>query len=175
MIFQPLALESAYLITPEYIEDQRGLFARTFCQEEFKKRGLNPHLEQCSLSYNYKKGTLRGMHYQKKPHEEAKVVRCIRGSVYDVIIDLRPSSLTYKKWIGVELTAANRKLLYIPEGFAHGFLTLEDHTELFYQISTAYVASSARGIRWSDPCFAIEWPLKADVISEKDQGHPLFV
>ena len=138
MRFDPLLLNGAYLIETEPIEDERGFFARTFCREEFQQKGLNPHLEQCSVSFNHKKGTVRGMHFQKKPHAEVKLVRCTQGKIYDVIIDLRPESPTYKKWEGVILSSQNRQMLYIPEGFAHGFQTLDDNTEVFYQISSLF-------------------------------------
>lgn len=169
MKFLPLSLSGAFLIEPEPISDERGSFARTFCRQEFKENGLNPHLEQCSFSYNLKKGTVRGMHFQRDPHAEAKLVRCTQGKIYDVIIDLRPESSTYKKWEGVILSGANRCMLYIPEGFAHGFQTLEDNTEVFYQISSVFVPEAASGVRWNDPVFGIEWPEKVSVISQKDQ------
>jgi dTDP-4-dehydrorhamnose 3,5-epimerase len=132
---------------------------------------LNPHLEQCSFSFNHKKGTLRGMHFQKFPHSEVKLVRCTQGKIYDVIIDLRPESPTYKLWKAVELSAANRHMLYIPEGFAHGFQTLEDNTEVFYQISSAFVPGASSGVRWNDQTFGIFWPMQVSVISEKDQQY----
>jgi dTDP-4-dehydrorhamnose 3,5-epimerase len=172
MKFIPLRLTGAYLIEPEPIEDERGLFARTFCKQEFEKRDLNPHLEQCSVSFNHKKGTLRGMHFQMPPHEEVKLVRCTQGAIYDVIIDLRPESATYKSWEAVTLTSTNRHLLYVPEGFAHGFQTLEDNTEVFYQMSYPFVAGSGSGVRWNDPAFGIVWPDEVSVISSKDQNYP---
>ena len=147
MKFIETKLAGAYIIELDLIKDTRGFFARSWCQEEFAKHGLNPNLVQCNISFNHQKGTLRGMHYQIKPHEEAKLVRCTQGKIYDVIIDLRTNSTTYKQWFGVELSAANRKMLYIPEGFAHGFQTLEDHSEVFYQMSNFYHPESARGIR----------------------------
>ena len=174
MKFVETKLEGAYLIEPERLEDERGFFARTFCREEFEKRDLNPNVAQCNISFNKKKGTLRGMHYQIKPHEEAKLVRCMRGAIYDVIIDLRQDSPTYCQWISVELTADNYKMLYIPEGFAHGFQTLEDDAEVFYQMSEFYHPECARGLRWNDPVFGIEWPMNKLIISDKDKGYKDF-
>jgi dTDP-4-dehydrorhamnose 3,5-epimerase len=175
MKFNALPLLGAYLIEPDPIADERGYFARTFCREKFKEKGITAHLEQCSFSFNHKKATLRGMHFQKEPHGEAKLVRCTQGKIYDVIIDLRPHSPTYKKWEGVILSAENRHALFIPEGFAHGFQTLEDKTEVFYQISYPYVPSHASGVRWNDPAFAITWPLEVSVISCKDQQYSDFL
>lgn len=172
MKFTETSLPGAYLIEIEPIEDERGFFARSWCREEFRERGLNPNLAQCNISFNRQKGTLRGMHYQIKPREEAKLVRCTRGAIYDVIVDLRPESPAHKKWIAVELTANNRKALYAPEGFAHGFQTLEDDTEVFYQMSEAYYPECARGVRWDDPVLGIEWPLAAVILSGKDSSYP---
>jgi dTDP-4-dehydrorhamnose 3,5-epimerase len=169
--FLPLALSGAYLIEPMPIADERGSFARTFCRQQFQERGLNAHLEQCSFSYNLKKGTVRGMHFQKPPYAETKIVRCTQGKIYDVIIDLRAESPTYKQWESLLLSAENRHMLYVPEGFAHGFQTLEDHTEIFYQISRPYVSESASGVRWNDSAFGIAWPLEVSVISLKDQNY----
>ena len=174
MIFRETKLKGAFIIEPERLEDERGFFARTFCQEEFEAHGLNPAVVQCNISFNKKRGTLRGMHYQVVPHEEAKLVRCTRGAIYDVIIDLRPESPTLKQWVGVELTADNRRMLYIPEGFAHGFQTLEDDTEVFYQMSEFYHLECARGVRWDDRVFGIEWPLAEVIISAKDRGYSNF-
>ena len=174
MIFTETKLKGAFIIDMEPIEDERGFFARSWCREEFESHNLNPHLAQCNISFNKKKGTLRGMHYQSPPHEEAKLVRCTMGALFDVIIDLRPDSPTYKQWMGEELTAHNRRMLYIPEGFAHGFLTLEDSTEVFYQMSTLYVPNSASGIRWNDPVFNIIWPENPKVLSQSDQSYPGF-
>ncbi|WP_152397005.1 dTDP-4-dehydrorhamnose 3,5-epimerase [Paenibacillus guangzhouensis] len=171
MIFRETPFIGLYLIELEHIEDERGYFARTFCSEEFSMRGLNPDIIQCNLSYNRKRGTIRGMHYQLSPHEEAKLVRCIRGAVYDVVIDLRPASATYGEWYAIELNEQNRKMLYIPEGFAHGFQSLQDDTEVFYQMSRSYAAEAASGIRWNDPSFQITWPLPCTVISIKDQNY----
>jgi dTDP-4-dehydrorhamnose 3,5-epimerase len=171
MRFDPLLLNGAYLIETEPIEDERGFFARTFCREEFQQKGLNPHLEQCSVSFNHKKGTVRGMHFQKKPHAEVKLVRCTQGKIYDVIIDLRPESPTYKKWEGVILSSQNRQMLYVPEGFAHGFQTLDDNTEVFYQISSPFASEHASGVRWNDLAFGIVWPTDVSIISLKDQQY----
>src|SRR6266487_3389064 len=158
MIFIETTLKGAFIIEPERLEDERGFFARSFCRKEFEDHGLNPNLVQCSISFNKKKGTLRGMHYQISPHAEAKLVRCTMGAIYDVIIDLRPHLPTFKQWIAVELTAENRQMLYIPEGFAHGFQTLTDNTEVYYQMSQFYYPEYSRGVRWDDPAFGIVWP-----------------
>jgi dTDP-4-dehydrorhamnose 3,5-epimerase len=174
MIFRKTKLKGAFMIEPERQEDERGFLARTFCQEEFKAHGLNPNLVQCSISFNKKKGTLRGMHYQVAPYQEAKLVRCTQGSVYDVIIDLYPDSLTFKKWVAVELTAENRRMLYIPKGFAHGFQTLEDNTEVFYQMSEFYHPGYARGLRWNDRLLGIEWPIADPILSDRDGSYPDF-
>lgn len=175
MIFEETKLKGAYVINIEPIEDERGFFARSFCQKEFEQLGLNPCVAQCNISFNKKKGTLRGMHYQAAPHEEAKLVSCVKGSIYDVIIDLRPGSITYCQWVSVELSAENHKMLYIPEGFAHGFQTLEDNTEVFYQMSEFYHPESARGVRWNDPAFGIEWPSAELIISEKDSTYSFLI
>lgn len=174
MKFSPTALAGACIIDIEPVPDERGFFARSWCREEFARHGLNPDLAQCSISFNKKRGTLRGMHYQAKPHEETKVVRCTRGAIYDVIVDLRPESPTFRKWIAVELSADNRRMLYIPAGLAHGFQSLTDDTEVFYKISTPYRPESVRGVRWNDPAIGIEWPLAVSVISEKDRLYPDF-
>jgi dTDP-4-dehydrorhamnose 3,5-epimerase len=174
MIYTRTALSGAYIIDLERREDERGFFARSWCVREFEEHGLNPRLVQCNISFNARKGTLRGMHFQAAPHEEAKLVRCTQGALYDVIIDIRPDSPTYTRWVGVELTAANRRMLYIPEGFAHGFQTLEDNTEVFYQMSEFHHPESARGFRWNDPAFGISWPLPDSIVSEKDAAYPDF-
>ena len=174
MIFKETQLEGAFIIEPERLADERGFFARTWDQREFEAQGLNQRLAQCNVSYNRKKGTLRGMHYQAKPYEEAKLVRCTMGGIYDVMIDLRRESATFKQWTGIELTADNSRMHYIPEGFAHGFLTLEDHTEVFYQMSEIYVPDKARGVRWNDPAFGVSWPIAVQVISERDKNYPDF-
>jgi len=167
-------IEGAHVIEPEPIADERGFFARIWCAEEFASRGLNPHISQCSVSFNARKGTLRGMHYQAEPYAEAKLVRCSAGAIFDVIVDLRRASATFCKSFSVELTAANRKSLYIPEGFAHGFVTLDDNTEVIYQISQSYRPEYARGVRWDDPLFAIKWPVRDPIISARDRGFPDF-
>ena len=175
MIFTETELKGAYIIEPERLEDERGFFARSFCQREFEAHGLNPRLVQCSISFNWRKGTIRGMHYQAAPCEEAKLVRCTMGAIYDVIIDLRPGSRTFTQWVAVELTAQNRTMLYVLEGLAHGFQTLEDDTEVFYQISEFYHPECTRGIRWDDPAFGIEWPLAENpILLDKDRGYPLW-
>jgi dTDP-4-dehydrorhamnose 3,5-epimerase len=174
MIFKETKLKGAFIIDPERLEDERGFFARTFCQEEFKSRRLEPTVAQCSLSFNRKKGTLRGMHYQIAPYEEAKLVRCTRGGIYDVALDLRSGSPTFKQWVATEMDAENRKMVYLPKGVAHGFQTLEDNTEVFYQISNFYHLECARGVRWDDAYFKIEWPLTKVILSTKDRSFPDF-
>jgi dTDP-4-dehydrorhamnose 3,5-epimerase len=166
-------LRGAFIIQLEKSEDERGFFARTYCQKEFADLDLNPRIVQCSISFNMKEGTLRGMHYQIKPFEETKLVRCTMGSIFDVIIDLRPESPTYKHHTSVILSAENRQTLYVPEGCAHGFQTLEDNTEIFYQISQFYSPEHARGVRWNDPSFGIQWP-EADnrIITPRDRNYP---
>ena len=175
VIFTETLLTGAYIIEIERLQDERGFFARSWCQREFKKQGLNTNLVQCSVSFNSKKGTLRGMHYQIKPYAETKLVRCTMGSIYDVILDLRQGSTTYGQHMGVLLSASNHRMLYIPEGFAHGFITLEDNSEVFYQMTEFYAPDAARSIRWDDPQFAIAWPTEVQVISEKDRLIPDFV
>lgn len=174
MKFIETRLKGAFIIEPERLEDERGFFARTFCQKEFEAHGLNPRMVQCNISSNKHKGTLRGMHYQAAPTAEAKLVRCTRGAIYDVIIDLRPGSPTYCQWLAEELNAENSKMIYIPEGFSHGFQTLEDDTEVFYQMSEFYSPEHTRGVRWDDPVFGVEWPLNAKIISEKDKNYSLM-
>jgi len=174
MIFEETKLKGTHIIEIEKREDERGFFARSWCQREFEAHGLNPHLVQCNISFNFKKGTLRGMHFQEEPFAEAKLVRCTRGSVYDVIVDLRPDSSSFKQHIGIVLTGDNRKMLYVPEGFSHGFLTLEDNTEVFYQMSEFYAPDQARGFRWNDPAFGIGWPSEVQVISDQDRNYPDF-
>ncbi len=172
MIFVETMLKGAFIIEIEKREDHRGFFARSWCQREFTEHGLNPHPVQTNVSFSKKKGTLRGMHYQISPYEESKLVRCTRGAIYDVIIDLRPDSPTYRKWVGVELTPDSYRMLYVPEKFAHGFQTLEDDTEVTYQVTQFYTPGSERGIRWNDPVFNIQWPLDVQVISDKDRDCP---
>lgn len=174
MEFIATNLPGVFEIQIERRSDNRGFFARTWCEKEFAEHGLNPKLVQCNVSYNSRQGTLRGMHFQLAPHAEAKLVRCTRGSIYDVILDLRPESPAFKQWLGLTLTAQNRVMAYIPEGCAHGFITLEDDTEVFYQMSEFYDPESARGVRWDDPSFGIVWPAKVEVISERDADYPNF-
>jgi dTDP-4-dehydrorhamnose 3,5-epimerase len=166
--FTETKLHGVYLIDPQRFDDERGFFARTWCEREFAARGLNPRLAQCSVSYNRRKGTLRGLHYQAAPHQEAKLVRCTRGAIYDVVLDLRPASATFRQWAAMELTAGNYRMLYVPEGCAHGFQTLEDDSEVLYQISEFYAPEFMRGVRWDDPLFAISWPLHVTSISPRD-------
>lgn len=173
MIFSETKFRGAYIIEIEKLEDERGFFARAWDQKEFNSHGLNSRIVQCNVSFNKIKGTLRGMHYQIAPYEEAKLVRCTKGKVFEVMIDLRHGSSTLHKWFGVELSEENYKMLYLPEGFALGFQTLEDNTELFYQMSNTYMPEYARGLRWDDPFFNISWPLKPTVISKKDLSYPL--
>ncbi len=174
MIFRETKLKGAFIIEAERLEDERGFFARTWCQREFEARGLCPRFVQCSISFSTKAGTLRGMHLQAPPYEEAKVVRCTAGAVYDVLLDLRPGSPARLSWIEIELTAENRRMLYVPEGVAHGFQTLTDNTELFYQISVFHQPEVAQGFRWNDRAFGISWPLPVSVISERDASYPDF-
>ncbi len=173
MIFTETALRGAYIIDIEVYEDQRGYFGRSWCQQEFQKHNLVDCMVQGNVSFNFQKGTLRGMHYQAEPHSEVKLVRCVRGRIYDAIIDLRPDSPTFKQWTGVELSAENRRMFYVPEGFAHGFLTLEDNSEVNYLVSEFYTPGHERGIRYNDPAFGIEWPGgDISVISDKDRSWP---
>jgi dTDP-4-dehydrorhamnose 3,5-epimerase len=174
MIFRETPLAGAWVLEPERFEDERGFFARTYCRRDFEARGLDPGIAQCSVSWNHHRGTLRGLHLQIAPHEEVKLVRVTRGAVWDVIVDLRRESPTFKRHFGITLSAENQHELYIPFGMAHGFQTLEDGTEVFYQISEFYAPESARGYRWDDPAFAIPWPEPVTVISEKDRTLPLF-
>jgi len=173
VIFTETRLKGAYIIDIEPIEDKRGFFARSWCHREFDKHGLQADFVQCNISFNSKKGTLRGMHYQSAPREESKLIRCTRGLVYDVILDLRKTSPTFGKWISIELSAENRRMVFIPPGFAHGFQTLEDDTEVFYQISEYYYPECARGVHWGDPKFNIVWPLNNKIISERDAAFKL--
>lgn len=174
MIFTELDISGVFLVELELHSDDRGFFARIWCQEEFKKRGLNDRLVQCSVSFNAKKGTLRGMHYQVAPYREAKLIRCSRGAIYDVAIDLRPESPTFKRHVGVELSDQNHKMLYVPEGFAHGFITLRDETEVLYHISEFWSPAHARGVRWNDPAFGIKWPAQPQIIADRDREYPDF-
>jgi len=174
VIFTETRLKGVYIIDIEPIEDERGFFARSWCRKEFIKRGLNPNLVQCNISYNKKSGIIRGLHYQAAPYGETKLVRCTRGSIYDVIVDIREESKTFRQWFGVELSQENRRMFYIPKGFAHGFQTMEYDTEVFYQMSEFYFPGYARGIRWNDPVVGIVWPGKDLMISEKDMTFPLI-
>jgi len=167
-------IKGVFVLELDRLEDERGFFARSWCKKEFESHGLNDNLMQCSISFNRKKGTLRGMHYQVKPHEETKLIRCTMGAIYDVIIDLRHSSPTFKKWHAVELSAENHRMLYVSEGLAHGYLTLEDNSEVFYQISESYHPECAKGVRWDDPAFSIRWPGKIRLIAERDAKYKDF-
>jgi dTDP-4-dehydrorhamnose 3,5-epimerase len=175
MTFHETELPGVFEIHIERNTDERGFFARSWCRGEFEAHKLNPGLVQCNISFNTSKGTLRGIHYQSDPFGEAKVVRCTSGAIYDVVVDLRAGSPTFKKWAAVVLSSDNRHMLYIPEGIAHGFLTLADNTEVFYQMSEFYHPESANGVRWNDPAFQIAWPSKVEVISERDRTYPDFV
>jgi dTDP-4-dehydrorhamnose 3,5-epimerase len=174
MKFIETKLKGAYIIEPERLEDERGFFARTFCIKEFEDHGLDPKIVQCNISYNKHKGTLRGMHYQAAPMAEAKLVSCTRGAIYDAIIDLRSESATYCQWLAEELNAENRNMMYVPKGFAHGFQTLADDTEVLYQMFEFYSPEHTRGVRWNDPAFGVKWPLNTKIISEKDGNYPFI-
>jgi dTDP-4-dehydrorhamnose 3,5-epimerase len=174
MIFTETPLPGAFLVDLEPIADDRGFFARALSVEEFKAKGLEVEVNQCSVSFNARKATLRGLHYQRAPHEESKLVRCTAGAIFDVIVDIRPRSPHYRRWFGAELTAENRRSLFIPPGFAHGFITLSDAAEVYYMISVPHAPEHAQGFRWSDPAFGIEWPLRPDVISARDAAYPLL-
>jgi dTDP-4-dehydrorhamnose 3,5-epimerase len=174
MIFTETKLKGAFIIDLELREDDRGGFARTFCAQEFEAHGLKPTVAQCNMSFNHKAGTLRGMHYQVSPAAETKLVRCTKGAIYDVIIDMRPNSPTYMQHIGVELTADNRRALYVPEMFAHGYQALTDGAEVVYQVGEFYTPGYERGLHYGDPAFGIEWPTAVTVISEKDAAWTRF-
>jgi dTDP-4-dehydrorhamnose 3,5-epimerase len=174
MIFEPLPLTGAYLIKPELRGDDRGSFARMFCQREFADHGLETNIVQINNALNLHKGTLRGLHYQLPPNAEVKVIRCIAGRAWDVILDLRSGSLTFGRWFGAELSADNRTMMYAPRGFAHGYITLADNTELTYLTSAFYAPDGERCVRWNDPHFAIAWPAKPEIISAKDRAQPDF-
>ena len=174
MIFTESPLPGAFLVDLMPSTDERGFFARTYCAQEFAAQGLATELQQCSVSYNLRMGTLRGLHYQRPPHEEHKLVRCTAGAIFDVIVDIRPKSAHYRRWYGTQLTAQNRRSLFIPPGFAHGFITLSDETEVYYMISVPYAPEHAQGFRWSDPAFGIQWPLAPSVISPRDAAYPLL-
>ena len=174
MIFKETDLPGAFLVDIEQHRDERGFFARSFCQREFSDHGLETDFPQCSISWNARRGTLRGLHYQAKPHREAKLVRCTAGAIYDVIVDLRQDSPTRLRWLGIQLTADSRGALYVPKDFAHGFVTLVDEVEVFYQISEPFAPSAARGLRWDDPELAVTWPIEPEVISARDREWPLL-
>ena len=174
MIFTETSLPGAFIVDLELRSDERGFFARSYCPDEFAAQGLRTPLRQCSVSYNVRKGTLRGLHYQAAPHEEHKLVRCTAGAVFDVIVDIRPHSGHYKRWFATELTAQNHRALFIPSGFAHGFITLSDDAEVYYMISVPHAPEHAQGFRWSDPAFGIQWPLSPSVISPRDAAYPLL-
>jgi dTDP-4-dehydrorhamnose 3,5-epimerase len=174
MRFVATPLAGAFAIELEELGDERGFFARSFCREEFRARGLDPAVAQCNVSFNRRRGTLRGLHYQAEPHAEAKLVRCTRGAIWDVIVDLRPGSPTARRWFAAELTAENRRALYVPAGLAHGFQTLADDSEVLYQMSEPYYADLARGVRWDDAALAIPWPVKDVIVSERDRALPVL-
>ena len=174
MIFTESPLPGVFLVDLEPLNDERGFFARSFSSDEFAARGLTSELGQCSVSYNARKGTLRGLHYQSAPHEEHKLVRCTAGAIFDVIVDITPHSQGYRRWYGTELTAQNRRAVFIPAGFAHGFITLSDAAEVFYMISVPYAPEHACGWRWNDPAFGIQWPLTPSMISPRDAAYPLL-
>jgi dTDP-4-dehydrorhamnose 3,5-epimerase len=174
MIITETKLKGAFIIELEKVADVRGFFARSWSRREFTAQGLNGNLSECNVSFNKTKGTLRGMHYQAEPYEQVKLVRCTSGAIHDVIIDLRPESNTFKQWVGIELTAHNHLMIYIPKGFAHGFQTLTDNSEVFYQMSADYVPESGRGVRWDDPAFGIEWPEAERIIIARDKSFPDF-
>lgn len=172
MIFRPTRLAGAVEIELERHEDERGFFARSFCRHEFEHHGLEPCVAQCSVSFNHRRGTLRGMHWQADPHGEAKLVRVTAGAIWDVIVDLRPGSATYGEWFGVELSADDHRAVYVPRDFAHGFQTLVDNVEVFYQMSTEYVPEAQRGARWDDPAFGIAWPIASPILNPRDAAYP---
>ncbi|MCW9706755.1 dTDP-4-dehydrorhamnose 3,5-epimerase [Fodinibius salsisoli] len=174
MIFKKTDLEDAYIIELERLGDSRGFFARAFCENEFANHGIDFSIVQANTSYSAKKHTLRGMHYQDKPYQEAKLIKCTKGAIFDVIIDMRMDSPTFKQWEGIELSEQNRKMLYVPEGFAHGFMTLEDETEVYYPVTQSYTPGAEKGIRWDDPAFNIQWPAPAEIVSEKDESWPFY-
>lgn len=174
MKFVETPLPGLYVVELETLQDDRGFFARSFCVREFEALGLDSTVAQCNISFNEKSGTLRGLHFQALPHEEAKLIRCTRGAIYDVAVDVRPDSATYLKWYAIELTPDNRRMLFVPRGFAHGFQTLLDNTEVSYLMSEFYHPISARGLRWNDPALAISWPLDNVIISDKDRMYPML-
>ena len=171
MKFTETPIAGLWVIELEPIADDRGFFARTFCEDDFRARGLESHVAQCSIAFSARAGTLRGMHYQREPYAEVKLIRCTRGAVYDAVVDLRPGSATFRHWFAVELTAENRRMLYVPKGLAHGYQTLEDETEITYQMSTPYHPEAAAGVRWNDPAFGVTWPREVTVISDRDATY----
>ncbi len=174
MIFTESPLPGAFMVDLEPLADERGFFARSYCLDEFAARGLGTELRQCSVSFNARKGTLRGLHYQAPPHEEHKLVRCTAGAIFDVIVDIRPQSRDCRRWFGTQLSAQNRRALFVPPGFAHGFITLSDAAEVYYMISVPHAPEHARGFHWSDPAFGIQWPVAPSVISARDAGYALL-
>jgi dTDP-4-dehydrorhamnose 3,5-epimerase len=174
MIFTESALAGAYIVEMERMEDDRGFFARSFCAEEFAAHGLAADMRQCSVSFNSSRATLRGLHFQADAHAEDKLVRCTAGAIFDVIVDLRPHSPTCRRWAGLELTAENRRALFVPKGFAHGFITLTDGAEVLYMMSVPYAAGFGRGVRWNDPALAIDWPLEPKYMTDRDAAYPLL-
>jgi dTDP-4-dehydrorhamnose 3,5-epimerase len=174
MIFTETELRGAFVVEPERFGDERGFFAETYSRQEFEQHGLNPRVAQCNISFNTRKGTLRGMHFQSAPRAQAKLVRCTAGAIYDVAIDLRPDSATFTRWVGVELTAESRRMFFVPEGFAHGYLTLENDTEVLYQVSDGYAPECAGGVRWDDPAFGVVWPVGVEVVNERDNSYADF-
>lgn len=174
MIFTETKIKGVYILEIKKLGDERGFFGRSWCRNEMEAHGLNPDVVQANTSFSHHKGTLRGMHYQKHPFEETKLIRCTKGAIYDVVIDLRPDSSTYRNWFGIELSENNYKMLYVPEKFAHGFITLQDNCEVSYLVTQFYTPGSEAGLRWNDPQFGITWPLEVKVISEKDNNFPNF-
>lgn len=174
LTFAELSIKGAFVLDLELKEDERGFFATSWSKHEFARRDLDSELSECNVSFNKNKGTLRGMHYQAEPYGQTKLVRCTQGAIYDVIVDLRPDSPTFKKWEGFELTARNRRMLYIPRGLAHGFQAIEDASEVLYQMAQPFNAAAGRGVRWNDPAFGISWPLPVSVISPRDRDYPDF-
>lgn len=176
MNFKETKLSGAFIVEARLLEDERGFFARSWSRGEFEERGLDARLVECNISFNRRRGTLRGMHFQAAPHAQAKLVRCTMGAIHDVIVDLRPESPTFRQWVGLELSAENRRMLFVPEGLAHGFQTMEDDSEVFYQMSDHYAPETGRGVRWDDPAFAIEWPEVSErIMNERDRQYPDFV
>jgi dTDP-4-dehydrorhamnose 3,5-epimerase len=175
IIFKEMELKGAFVLEPDIYEDERGFFARSFSEREFEAHGVNPRVVECNISFNRRQHTVRGMHFQRAPHAQAKLVRCTAGAIYDVIIDLRGDSETFGRWVGLDLTAENRLMLYVPEGFAHGFQTLADNTEVFYQVSDHYAPASCAGVRWNDPAFGIQWrEAEHVIINERDRTYEDF-